>query len=103
LTSRRLYRENPIADLHTAGAKVMINASASPFVVGKQNFRVQLFSRQAKQFGRPLIVVNQVGGNDELVFDGNSVAFDANGVLIAHAKPFEEDLVVFNTDTGAPP
>jgi NAD+ synthase (glutamine-hydrolysing) len=105
LTTRRLYHQNPIADLSTAGAKLMINASASPFVVGKQEFRLKLFGGQAKQFARPLIVVNQVGGNDELVFDGNSVAFDASGNLIAHAKDFEEDLVVFEapSTTGFQP
>src|SRR4051812_24838601 len=96
--TRRLYHQNPIADLHTAGAKVMINASASPFVVGKHDFRVELFGGQAKAFGLPLIVVNQVGGNDELVFDGNSVAFDANGNVIAQAKAFEEDLLVVEFD-----
>ena len=93
MDARRLYHQNPIADLHTAGAAVMINASASPFVVGKHDFRIELFGRQARQFKKPLICVNQVGGNDELVFDGNSVAFDAAGNLIANAKDFEEDLV----------
>ncbi len=72
----------------------MINASASPFVVGKHRFRVELFSSQVKQFGKPLVYVNQVGGNDELVFDGNSVVFDAKGNVIAQAKDFEEDLLV---------
>jgi hypothetical protein len=50
MTARRLYSENPIAELHTAGAKLMINASASPFVVGKHEFRLKLFASQAKQF-----------------------------------------------------
>src|SRR6185437_1277013 len=59
----------------------------------KPDFRLKLFGGQAKEFGRPLIVVNQVGGNDELVFDGNSLAFDANGEVIARGKAFEEDLV----------
>src|SRR5688500_4931612 len=93
MDERRLYHQNPIADLHTAGAAVMINASASPFVAGKHDFRIVLFGRQARQFRKPVICVNQVGGNDELVFDGNSVAFDADGNLIANAKDFEEDLV----------
>src|ERR1041385_3776214 len=92
--TRRLYHQNPIADLNAAGAQLMINASASPFVEGKPEFREQLFGGQAKEFGRPLIVVNQVGGNDELVFDGNSVLFDAAGNLIARGKDFEEDLVI---------
>ena len=94
LIPRRLYHQNPIADLHAAGAEVLINTSASPFVVGKHDFRLQLFSSQVKQFGRPLVYVNQVGGNDELVFDGNSVVFDATGNVIAQAKDFEEDLLV---------
>ncbi|HEV8292057.1 MAG TPA: nitrilase-related carbon-nitrogen hydrolase, partial [Tepidisphaeraceae bacterium] len=64
MVPRRLYHQNPIADLNTAGAQVMINASASPFVVGKHKFRVELFSSQVKQFGKPLVYVNQVGGND---------------------------------------
>ncbi|MEO6437173.1 MAG: nitrilase-related carbon-nitrogen hydrolase, partial [Tepidisphaeraceae bacterium] len=99
--TRRLYHQNPIRDLHTAGAKVMINASASPFVVGKQDFRLQLFASQAAEFGRPLVWVNQVGGNDELVFDGNSLVFDAAGNVIARAKDFEEDLVIVEIPTAS--
>jgi NAD+ synthase (glutamine-hydrolysing) len=100
LIGRRLYHQNPIADLHAAGAQLLVNASASPFVLGKHDFRLELFAAQAKQVGKPLIVVNQVGGNDELVFDGNSVAFDAHGNRVAQAKDFEEDLVVI--DLGHP-
>ena len=94
MIARRLYHQNPIADLHAAGAEILINTSASPFVVGKHDFRLELFSSQVKQFGRPLIYVNQVGGNDELVFDGNSVVFDGSGHVVAQAKDFEEDLLV---------
>jgi len=100
LIPRRLYHQNPIADLHTAGAKVLINSSASPYVVGKHHFRLRLFGEQAKRFARPLIFVNQVGGNDELIFDGNSTAFDSQGNLIARAKDFEEDLIVVDLDSG---
>jgi NAD+ synthetase len=85
---------NPIADLHAAGAQLLVNASASPFVEKKQDFRIALFGEQVKRFGKPLVYVNQVGGNDELVFDGNSMAFDAHGQLIAQARDFEEDLLV---------
>ena len=102
MVPRRLYHQNPIADLNTAGAQVMINASASPFVVGKHKFRVELFSSQVKQFGKPLVYVNQVGGNDELVFDGNSVVFDAKGNVIAQAKAFEEDLLVVDLANPQP-
>ena len=100
LIPRRLYHQNPIADLHAAGAELLINASASPFVVGKHEFRVRLFGAQVRHFGRPLVYVNQVGGNDELVFDGNSCAFDANGKVVAQAKGFEEDLLVADLDAA---
>jgi NAD+ synthetase len=109
LIPRRLYHHNPIAELFTragTGIDIIFNASASPFVVGKQQFRLQLFGSQAKRFAKPLIVVNQVGGNDELIFDGNSVAFDATGQLIAHAKSFEEDLLIIDPSqraAGVPP
>lgn len=98
LMSRRLYHENPIEDLSAAGAQIMINSSASPFVAGKHEFRLELFGQQARRFARPLIYVNQVGGNDELIFDGNSCVFDAAGNVIAHAKDFEEDLLVVDLD-----
>ncbi len=101
LVPRRLYHQNPIAALHAAGAQMMINSSASPFVVGKHDFRLELFAAQARQFVRPLVYVNQVGGNDELVFDGNSVVFDAQGNLIAQAKDFEEDLLIVDLPSGA--
>jgi NAD+ synthetase len=94
LIPRRLYHENPMADLHAAGAEILINASASPFVAGKHEFRVELFGAQVKRFGKPLVYVNQVGGNDELVFDGNSLVFDSAGNVIARAKAFAEDLLI---------
>jgi len=100
MISRRLYHENPIADLNRAGAQLAINASASPFVVGKHAFRVELFAAQVKRFSTPLVYVNQVGGNDELVFDGNSAAFDAAGNIIGQAKDFEEDLLVVDVEVG---
>src|SRR5437764_985736 len=100
LIARRLYHQNPIADLNAAGAQVLVNSSASPFVVGKHAFRLELFGAQVKRFGKPLVYVNQVGGNDELVFDGNSVAFDAAGNLIGQAKDFEEDLLVVDLNGG---
>jgi NAD+ synthetase len=78
----------------------MINSSASPFVVGKHAFRLELFAEQARKFGCPLLYVNQVGGNDELVFDGNSCAFDAEGNLVTHAKEFEEDLLIVDLDVS---
>ena len=103
LIARRLYHRNPIADLIAAGAELLVNASASPFAVDKQAFRVELFVEQVRRFGVPLVYVNQVGGNDELVFDGNSMVFAADGTVIARAKAFEEDLLVVDLDRPGPP
>ena len=100
LIARRLYHKNPIADLNAAGAQFLINASASPFVVSKHDFRLQLFGEQVKRFNKPLIYVNQVGGNDELIFDGNSHVLDAQGKLVAQAKDFEEDLLIVDLESG---
>src|SRR3954470_9523441 len=101
MIARRLYHQNPISDLIAAGAEVLVNCSASPFVVGKHAFRLELFGAQAKRFGKPIVYVNQVGGNDELVFDGNSCVLGADGNVIAHAKDFEEDLVFTDVESGA--
>ncbi len=91
---RPLYHFNPIGALAEAGAEILFNISASPFVLGKNEYRHKLFGFQAQRWNMPIVYVNQVGGNDELVFDGNSVVFDKNGNIIAQAKDFEEDLLV---------
>lgn len=96
---RQLYHVNPIEALAQAGAQLLINISASPFVIGKHAFRKQLFAHQAKKYGMPIFYVNQVGANDELVFDGNSCVFDARGELVAQARDFAEDLIVVDTLT----
>ncbi|MGB4257422.1 MAG: NAD+ synthase [Phycisphaerae bacterium] len=98
LVSRRLYRADPISQLAEAGAKLIVNLSASPFTHEKHPYRVRLFGNQARRYGLPLLFTNQVGGNDELVFDGASGACDARGKLIAQAKAFEEDLLVVDLD-----
>ena len=100
LMERRLYHSNPIKDLDLAGAEAIVNASASPFAVGKHDFRRELFTSQVRGVGKPLVYVNQVGGNDELVFDGNSVVIDAGGRIVAQAKGFEEDLLVVDLPIG---
>ncbi len=96
---RPLYHFNPIEALAEAGARLLLNISASPFVLGKNEYRHELFSFQAKRWGIPLVQVNQVGGNDDLVFDGNSVVFGADGTLLAQARDFEEDLLVVEMDS----
>lgn len=97
--SRRLYHDNPIDELAKRGAELFVNCSASPFVVRKHAFRLKLMGHVAKKHGLPLIYCNQVGGNDELVFDGRSCVFDGAGNLIAHGKAFEEDLLIVDLDT----
>jgi NAD+ synthase (glutamine-hydrolysing) len=94
LIGRRLYHQNPLTKLQACGAQMLINTSASPFVVAKHDFRIELFASQVRQVRVPLIYVNQVGGNDELVFDGNSVVMDGTGKVVAQARDFEEDLLV---------
>lgn len=96
LFDRRRYHVEPVKTMVDLGATLFINCSASPFVMGKHEFRLRLFAHTAKRFALPLLYCNQVGGNDELVFDGNSCAFDAQGNLIAQAKDFKEDLLVFD-------
>jgi NAD+ synthase (glutamine-hydrolysing) len=98
---RRRYHEDPIEVLAKAGAQAILNLSASPFTVGKQNLREAMLGQMAQKYGLPLAIVNQVGGNDDLIFDGRSAAFDAQGRLFARAKGFEEDLVVVDLAAGA--
>jgi NAD+ synthase (glutamine-hydrolysing) len=94
LFERRLYTENPIDELARLGAQLFINCSASPFVLGKHAQRLRLISHAARKHKLPVAYVNQVGGNDELVFDGSSCVVDHTGRLIAQAKDFTEDLLV---------
>jgi NAD+ synthase (glutamine-hydrolysing) len=99
----RLYAADPIADLARQGATLMINISASPFQVGKEEMRYHLLNYHVKSHGKPFIYVNQIGGNDELIFDGESMALDAGGNLRAHLPAFAEAVVTFDTRRpGAP-
>ena len=98
LFDRPRYHVEPVQRLADAGADVIINCSASPFVLDKHNFRQNLFKSAARRAQRPLLFCNQVGGNDELVFDGNSCAIDATGDLIAHGRDFDEDLLFVEID-----
>jgi NAD+ synthase (glutamine-hydrolysing) len=100
---RPLYHFNPIGALAEAGARTLLNISASPFVLGKNEYRHKLFSFQAKRWHMPVVYVNQVGGNDDLVFDGNSVVFDAQGNRIAQARDFAEDLLIVDLPNEGEP
>jgi NAD+ synthase (glutamine-hydrolysing) len=99
--ARPLYELKPLAELKAADVDVVINLSASPFYAGKHDIRRQLFGQECARYGLPLIYVNQIGGNDELVFDGCSCVFDRHGEVIAQGKDFEEDLLVVDWDNPA--
>jgi NAD+ synthetase len=91
---RPLYSADPLADLARGGAEVLLNISASPYHLGKHAHRLELMRGHARRHRVPVLFCNQVGGNDELLFDGSSCAVDANGEVVAHARPFEEDVLV---------
>jgi NAD+ synthase (glutamine-hydrolysing) len=92
------YDSDPIAELAQAGATILINISASPFWAGKEEIRYRLLSNHARRHGLPLVFVNQVGANDELVFDGRSLHLDASGSPSAVFPSFTEH--VRTVDTG---
>jgi NAD+ synthase (glutamine-hydrolysing) len=96
---RRLYGIDPVADLIGAGGKILLNISASPFTLGKQELRREMLSAIARHYRVPVAMVNQVGGNDSLVFDGSSFALGPDGEILAQATAFEEDMVCFDTET----
>ncbi|MFA4972758.1 MAG: NAD+ synthase [bacterium] len=100
---RRLYRVDPAHLLKEAGAELIFNISASPFTVGKQRIRYDLFSAEAKSVGLPVFYCNMVGGNDELVFDGRSFVLDAEGRTVCEAQAFEEDFIVVDSDAMGKP
>jgi len=96
-----LYRVDPIAMLAKAGATLMVNISASPFAVGKEAFRADLVQSHARRHRVPFVMVNQVGGNDELVFDGCSLCVDAAGAVRAALPAFEEAIEIVDTKAFA--
>ncbi|HEX6094792.1 MAG TPA: NAD+ synthase [Thermoanaerobaculia bacterium] len=87
---KKLYCGNPVDDLVRQGAQVLLNISASPFNAGKRQIRYDIFKDIARRYDVPLVYVNQVGGNDELLFDGSSIVIDKTGQTIFCAPAFEE-------------
>jgi len=85
---------DPVAELAAAGADVFINLSASPFEIDKPDRRTRIIERHVARHKRPFVFVNQVGGNDDLVFDGNSVVFDRSGRRQVQLSPFENDFAL---------
>ncbi|MBI3549982.1 MAG: NAD+ synthase [Elusimicrobia bacterium] len=99
---KRLYHRDPVSEQINAGARILLNVSSSPFHRGKGAFRRKMLKKYAQR-GRPIVYCNLVGGNDELVFDGNSFALDGKGRLLARAKAFEEDLVIADLSATSRP
>ena len=97
---RRRYHEDPIEAMAKAGAQAIVNLSASPFTVGKQILREEMLGHMARKYGLPVAIANQVGANDDLIFDGRSGVFDAQGKLFARAKGFEEDVLTVDLLAG---
>ena len=98
---RRLYGIDPVEDLIGAGGKILLNISASPFTLHKRQLRQEMLSAIARHYRVPVAMVNQIGGNDSLVFDGSSLALGPDGRLISQAASFAEDMVCFDTETLA--
>ncbi len=97
--NKRLYTFDPVESLIHAGGNFVLNISASPFWIGKREFRRDLLASIARQHKVPVVLVNQVGGDDSLVFDGSSLVLNAQGEVIAQGRSFEEDLIYFDSKT----
>src|SRR6266567_1277662 len=96
----RLYERDPVMELSKQGTSVLLNISASPYTIDKRNLRIEMLRAIAMKQRRPVVYVNQVGGDDNLIFDGASMAIAADGRVAAQALAFQEDLVLFDTATG---
>ncbi len=95
---KRSYIVNPIAELADHNIDLSINLSASPFSVGKQRVREAMLKHAAIKYDRPVLYVNQVGANDDLIFDGCSLGFDRSGELVCRGNSFDRDLIIIEFD-----
>jgi len=98
---RRLYGCSPVESLVAQGARAILNLSASPFSIGKPRLRFEMLSLLAEEKMTPIFYCNAVGGNDQLVFDGNSLAVDALGRRLAQLAPFREELAVVELEPAS--
>lgn len=96
---KHLYTVDPVEALIKSGGNFVLNISASPFWIGKRELRRNMLASIARQHKVPVVLVNQVGGNDSLVFDGSSLVLDREGKVIAQGSSFVEDLVFFDSQT----
>jgi NAD+ synthase/NAD+ synthase (glutamine-hydrolysing) len=99
---RRRYHHDPIDELAAAGAQVVLNMSASPFTAGKHRRREEMLGAMAHKHRLPVAYVNQFGGNDDLIFDGRSCMFNADGAVFARGRAFDADVVVCDVDAAQP-
>ncbi|HTU33473.1 MAG TPA: NAD+ synthase [Candidatus Acidoferrum sp.] len=97
---QRLYERDPVSELVGKGSEIILNISSSPYTLDKRELRHDMLRATAIQHKIPVVYVNQVGGNDSLIFDGSSVAFMPDGRVAARARSFDEDLVFFDSATG---
>ncbi|MEO1802656.1 MAG: NAD+ synthase [Cyanobacteria bacterium J06629_2] len=95
---KRSYEVNPIEELSQLGVDVIVNLSASPYSVEKQKLREAMLHHAATSYNQPILYANQVGGNDDLIFDGNSVAFNSEGEIVCRAEGFAADLIVVDLE-----
>lgn len=95
----RRYSLDPVADMAGAGADVIINLSASPYSLGKQKLRIQMLGSMARKHRIPIVYVNQVGGNDDLIFDGSSLALNPQGEVFAQGSAFDPDVIFVDLET----
>ncbi|MCU0524344.1 MAG: NAD+ synthase [Elainella sp. Prado103] len=95
---KRNYAVDPLAELAAQPIDLIVNLSGSPYSVNKQALREAMLQQATQTYGQPILYANQVGGNDDLIFDGNSVGFDRRGQLVCRAKSFETDLMTVEFD-----
>ncbi|MBI3831586.1 MAG: NAD+ synthase [Planctomycetes bacterium] len=96
----RMYEKDPVEDVVNAGADVIVNLSASPFCLGKQSVKEAMLSSLCRKYRRQMVYVNQIGGNDELLFDGRSMAFNEQGKLIARGQAFAEGVTIVDLENA---
>jgi NAD+ synthase/NAD+ synthase (glutamine-hydrolysing) len=98
---RPRYAKDPVADLVAHGAAIVISINGSPYHMHKRALRRVMFQAMAARHGVPHVYVNMCGGNDQLVFDGSSFVVDSQGAVAASAASFAEDIVLYDTESGA--
>ena len=95
---KRNYAVNPIGDLAQKGVDLIVNLSASPYTTNKQQVREAMLRHAAIHYQQPILYANQVGGNDDLIFDGNSIGFNRSGEMVCRGSSFDTDLVILEFD-----